>query len=76
MALLAIGFVWAHKVGEWIAAIKPIILKQFRRQKRPQYSYFRYGLNFIRKTILHVYNKFSVLKQFFELILIPKEVLS
>lgn len=68
-ALLAIGFVWAHKVGEWKAAIKPIIWKQFRNQKRPQYSYFRYGLDHIRQLILHVYDKVVQLEESFSLIL-------
>lgn len=67
-ALLAIGFIWAHKVGEWKAAIKPIIWKQFKNQKRPQYSYFRYGLDHIREAVMHVYYKFPQLKAAFSLI--------
>ncbi len=51
-ALLAIGFVWAHKIGEWKSEIKPIIWKRFKTQKRPQYSFFRYGLDCIREVIL------------------------
>ena len=70
-ALLAIGFIWAHKVGEWKAEIKPIIWKQFLNQKRPQYSYFRYGLDCIREVILQIYDKFRELKGHFLLIL-PK----
>jgi hypothetical protein len=27
IALLAIGFAWAHKVGEWLALHKPIVIK-------------------------------------------------
>lgn len=50
-AVLAIGFVWAHRVGERLAEKKPILLKNFKTQQRPQYSYFRYGLNFIREMI-------------------------
>jgi hypothetical protein len=68
-ALLAIGFVWAHKVGEWKAVIKPITWKQFRNQKRPQYSYFRYGLDHIRQSILHIYDKATQLAESFSLIL-------
>jgi len=64
MALLAIGFIWAHKVGEWRARVKPIIWKQFRNQKRPQSSYFRYGLDLIREAIFHTYSKFSNLKKY------------
>ena len=42
MAVLAIGFAWSHKIGEWLAAKKPIFLKDHINQKRPQYTYFRY----------------------------------
>lgn len=51
MAVLALGFVWAHRVGEWLALKKPIIFKNFKTQKRPQHSYFKYGLNFLREMI-------------------------
>lgn len=68
-ALLAIGFIWAHKVGEWQAISKPIIWKQFRNQKRPQYSYFRYGLDYLREAVLHSYDKFLQLKQAFSLLI-------
>lgn len=50
-AVLAIGFVWAHKVGEWLAIEKPIKMNRFFKQKRPQNTYFRYGLDFIRNII-------------------------
>lgn len=48
IALLAIGFVWAHKIGEWKACLKPIPLKKLRNQKRPQNSFFRLGLDSLR----------------------------
>lgn len=48
LALLAIGFVWAHKIGEWKASIKPITLKKIRNQKRPKNSFFRFGLDHLR----------------------------
>jgi len=67
VALLAIGFVWCHRIGEWNTTIKPILWKQFKKQRRPQYSYFRYGLDFIRDVILHS-NKISQLTQCFSLI--------
>lgn len=48
IALLAIGFAWAHKIGEWNALLKPIPLKKLRNQKRPQNSFFRLGLDALR----------------------------
>ena len=51
-AIIAIGAAWAHKVGEWKASIKQIVFKQFKGQKRPQYSYFRYGMDEIREVLL------------------------
>lgn len=51
MALLSIGACWAHKVGEWKASVKPIKFNQYKESKRPQYSYFRYGLDAIREAI-------------------------
>lgn len=71
--LLAIGFVWAHKIGEWKSTIKPIIWKQFSTQKRPQYSYFRYGLDHVRNIIFNIFCQFPELKRCFSLILPPME---
>lgn len=51
VALLAIGFVWAHKIGEWKASIKPIVLKKIRNQKRPKSSFFRFGLDHFRDVL-------------------------
>lgn len=68
-ALLAIAFAWAHKVGEWKAIKKPIIWKKFLGEKRPQYSYFRYGLDHIREAVLHISLKFQQLVEAFALIL-------
>lgn len=51
MALLAIGFCWAHKTGEWKhKAIKPLTLK---KHGRPEQSLFRYGLDYLTDTLLH-----------------------
>lgn len=41
LVLLAIGFVLAHRIGEWKAKIKHITLKKLRHQKRPKNSFFR-----------------------------------
>src|ERR1043165_1440494 len=54
MALLAIGFAWAHKIGEWRATTqKPILFKKHRDSFRPQNNLFRYGFDFIRELILN-----------------------
>lgn len=57
IALLAVGFCWAHKVGEWRALKKPIITKKFANFQTPQQTFFRYGLDYIRDAILHIYDK-------------------
>ena len=60
MGVLAMATV--HKIGQWRAEIKPIKFKRFKNgQRRPQYSYFRYGLDFIRESIVQIYSK---IKQF------------
>lgn len=59
MALLAIGFCWAHKIGEWRASIKPIRLCKHRDSIRPQNSYMRYGLDYIREIIINPFKKIS-----------------
>ncbi len=48
LVLLSLGFVWAHRIGEWNASIKPIPLKKLRNQKRPKNSFFRLGLDNLR----------------------------
>jgi hypothetical protein len=48
LVLLSLGFVWAHRIGEWKASIKPIPLKKLRNQKRPKNSFFRLGLDHLR----------------------------
>lgn len=53
VGLLAVAVSWAHKVGEWRAIKKPIKMKQFKESLRPQYSYFRYGLDFIREGLIN-----------------------
>ena len=53
MAVLSIAFCWAHKVGEWQALKKPIIFKHFKNQQRPQYTYFRYGLDLMRNILFN-----------------------
>lgn len=57
-AVLAIGFCWAHKIGEWKAATKKAItIKRHRDSNRPQNSFFRYGFDFIRDLLVNTCNK-------------------
>jgi hypothetical protein len=64
MALLVMGFVWAHRVGEWRAEQKTIKRNYYLKDKetRPQFSYFLYGLEFIREIILHLSLKWRLFK--------------
>jgi hypothetical protein len=73
MAVVAVAFCWAHKIGEWRAIKKPIIFKKFRDSRRPQYSYFRYGLDFLRETILHIHSKYKQFKKCLEQLLLPDD---
>ena len=45
LAILSLSFVWAYRIGEWKASIKPIPLKTLVIQKRPKNSFFRLGLD-------------------------------
>lgn len=62
--LLTVGLCWAHKIGEWRAEKKPIRFGKHRnyihKSLRPQNSYFRYGLDFIREIILSPFKKDSL----------------
>jgi hypothetical protein len=50
MALQALAFCWAHKVGEWKhQAVKPLIVK---KHGRPECSLFRYGLDALTDFLL------------------------
>lgn len=76
-AVLAIGAAWAHKVGEWKASIKQkIVWKQFKDQKRPQYSYFRYGMDEIREVLFQTKCGICALKSLFSLLTPQLEITS
>jgi hypothetical protein len=61
VALLAITFCWAHKVGEWRALQKPIRINRYRESHRPQFSYFRYGLDLLQELVFKEYKKITCL---------------
>jgi hypothetical protein len=63
LVLLAVGFCWAHKTGEWCAIKRPIRFGKHRQSIRPQNSFFRYGLDFIREIILSPFKKTCKFKQ-------------
>ena len=44
MAVLALAFVWAHKIGEWRDQQKPLKIKNHGRL---EHSFFRYGLDYL-----------------------------
>ncbi len=75
MILLAVGFCWAHKVGEWRAIQKPIIFNKYRDSRRPQYSYFRYGLDFICHAISNISYKTKLFKECLKQIVLPTKSL-
>ena len=69
MCLLAVAVAWVHKIGEWRAELKPIRFKIYRGGiRRPQYSYFRYGLDFIREAIFQASKKCAEFKACIDLI--------
>lgn len=66
--LLAISFSWAHRTGEWRhEKLEPITI---RKHGRPSYSFFRYGLDYIRSFFFRVSSiSFLTLTEF--LVIIP-----
>ena len=57
MVLLALTLCWAHKVGEWRAIQKPIPLNRYKDSQRPQFSYFRYGLDLLQELVFKEYQQ-------------------
>lgn len=70
IALLAVGFAWSHKVGEWYAQRKPIPQNKHRESVRPQHSFFRYGLNWMRNILLQPYQPWRELKKCINLLIL------
>lgn len=50
IAVLAIAFCWAHLTGEWRHQHEKTI--RIKKHGRPQYSFFRYGLDWIMTALL------------------------
>ena len=74
MALLTIGLCWAHKIGEWQAEKKPIRFGKHRCSIRPQNSFFRYGLDFIRAIILSPFAQQVAFKHCLKLLILPSQL--
>jgi hypothetical protein len=51
IALLALGFCWAHVVGEWLSRQKALKTKKHGRLAK---SIFRYGLNHLRRILCNL----------------------
>ncbi|NBC17648.1 MAG: IS4 family transposase [Bacteroidetes bacterium] len=51
VALLALAFTWAHRVGEWVAQAKPLAIKNHGRRAR---SLFRRGLDQLQYVLLNL----------------------
>ena len=51
VAVLALAFSWAHKVGEWISQSKPPAVKQHGRKAK---SMFRSGLDHLRRILCNL----------------------
>ncbi len=54
--LLALAFVWAHRVGQWLASQQAIALKKHGRKAK---STFRLGLDFMRKTVFNLQSVYA-----------------
>lgn len=50
LSALTIAFAWAYKIGEWKNELTPI---KFKKHLRKSVSFFRYGLDVIRETLLN-----------------------
>jgi transposase len=74
MSVLVIGFCWMHRVGEWHAKKKAIRLNRHRNTLRPQYSYFRYGYDFVRDVVLHISRKIKQFRSCLSKLVPPKMI--
>lgn len=54
IAVLALAFYWAHRVGEWLHALKPIV---FKKHGRRTISLFRLGLDHLRRILVQILHR-------------------
>lgn len=64
IAVLAIAFCWAHLTGEWRHQCEKTI--RLKKHGRPQYSLFRYGLDWIMTALFQRGQKLRQLVTLFE----------
>ena len=69
IVVLAIGFSWAHKIGEWHNQIKPI---KFKKHGRLAESIFHYRFKILRKLIFDR-PKISTVRKLITLLELPPE---
>ncbi len=58
LALLALGFCWAHVVGEWLSQQHPLKTKNHGRLAK---SIFRYGFNHLRRILCNLSDRFQTI---------------
>lgn len=68
MAVLAIAFCWAHKIGEWQNEIKPIKIKKHGRKA---ISLFHYGINKLRNVFCGIRRSSKEIMRLIQLLFAP-----
>jgi hypothetical protein len=74
IAILAIAFCLAHQVGEWRSNQRAIRMNRHRESRRPQYSFFRYGFDFIHDILLQPLFKIDLFRQCLHEFISPPEI--
>jgi hypothetical protein len=74
IGLLALAFVWSHLIGQWRSAREgpPAMKKHGYRAK----SLFRYGLDYLQMTVLHLYERRAAFERCIRAIAQPSQFLS
>ena len=70
MAVLAVAFCWAHKIGEWQNEIKPIKIKNHGRKTM---SVFRNGVNILRRILCGMAPSKAKVKQVIQILFAPPQ---
>lgn len=68
MAILAVAFCWAHKIGEWQNAVKPIKIKKHGRKA---ISIFRSGVNILRRILCGIKSPKAKIQMIIRLLFAP-----